>query len=102
MHLVQILLPVFDNAGERLPAEDFIAVRDELTESFGGVTVYSRAPAEGLWKDADAAPKQDDVILFEVMVENLDRAFWTNYRKTLESRFRQQVIVVRTQEIEVL
>jgi hypothetical protein len=101
MHLVQILLPLYDNEGNRFPGEDYRVVRDELAEGFGGVTVYSRAPAEGLWKEDASRVQHDDVILFEVMVERLDRRWWAKYREILEGRFRQEVIVVRAQEIEM-
>jgi hypothetical protein len=102
MHLVQILLPLYDNGGNCVPKETFGTVRDELTKTFGGVTVYSRAPAEGLWKDDGTSVQRDDVILFEVMVEKLDREWWRAYRKDLESRFRQDEIAVRAQEMELL
>lgn len=51
MHLVQILLPLFDNEGDALPAEHFDTVSRDLTERFGGVTAYTRSPDEGRWKD---------------------------------------------------
>lgn len=102
MHLVQILLPLFDNEGNRFDGEYFRAVRDELAARFGGVTVYSRAPAEGLWKDESAALQHDELILFDVMVEHLDREWWETYRRTLEARFRQDVVVVRAQDIAML
>ncbi len=102
MNLVQILLPLYDNEGNRVPKEAFGVVRDDLTKTFGGVTVYSRAPAEGLWKDDGASVQHDDVILFEVMVDKLDREWWRAYRKDLESRFRQDEIAVRAQEMDLL
>jgi hypothetical protein len=102
MHLVQILLPLFDNERNRFDGEFFRAVRDELAAAFGGVTVYSRAPAEGLWKGESAALQHDEIILFDVMVEHLDREWWAAYRKTLETRFRQDVVVMRAQEIAIL
>jgi hypothetical protein len=50
MHLVQILLPLFDNDGVSLPRQLFARVRDELTEKFGGLTAFTRSPAEGVWR----------------------------------------------------
>lgn len=91
---MQILLPLYDNAGVALPRETFQAVRDELTHRFGGLTAYTRAPAEGLWAEAGATTR-DDIVVYEVMTDDLDRAWWAGYRVTLERRFRQQAIVVR-------
>jgi hypothetical protein len=99
-HLVQILLPLYDNAGAPLARALFDAVRAELTERFGGLTAYSRAPAVGLWKDEDApageaATVRDDVVVYEVMADALDAAWWRAYRTTLETRFRQDEVLIR-------
>jgi hypothetical protein len=101
VHLVQILLPLYDNAGAPLPRELFATVREELTAAFGGLTVFSRAPAEGLWKDGDGTTR-DDIVVFEIMAERLDEGWWRTYRKELETRFRQHEIVVRAQETRLL
>lgn len=102
MHLVQILLPLYDNEGRQFDAADFDRVRDELTERFGGVTSYRLAPAEGLWKDDEGEPVRDRVVIFEVMCERLDRDWWAAYRARLARRFRQDELVVRATEFEQL
>jgi hypothetical protein len=105
MHLVQILLPLYAPGGERLPQARFEAVRKELVERFGGLTAYSRAPVTGLWKDqgAGAAPvERDEIVVYEVMVDGLDRAWWASYREQLAARFEQQELVVRAQPVELL
>jgi len=96
MQLIQILLPVVDNAGQRFLRAAFEAVRHTLSERFGGLTAFVQSPALGLWKDAQSgATARDEVILIEVMVERLDRAWWSDYRSELEKTFRQDEIVVR-------
>jgi hypothetical protein len=94
MQLIQILLPLQSEDGRPFPTADFEAVRRELTERFGGFTSYQRAPADGFW-GAGARAQRDTLLLCEVMVDDLDRAWWRNYRALLERRFRQQSIVVR-------
>ena len=101
MHLVQILLPLFDNDGRRFPQDFYAEVRSELTAKFGGLTAFTRAPAEGLW-EAGGEVSRDEVVIFEVMADAIDRAWWGSYRDTIEGRFRQDVIVVRAQHIEML
>jgi len=44
----------------------------------------------------------DEIVIFEVMTETLDRDWWSEYRLELERRFRQREIVVRAQTIEQL
>jgi hypothetical protein len=98
VHLVQILLPLYDNAGAPLPRALFDWVREELAGRFGGLTAFTRAPAEGHWRD-EGDIKRDDIVVFEVMTERLDEAFWAAYRGELERSFRQEEIVIRAQEI---
>lgn len=102
MHLVQLLLPLYAQEGERLPAALFDAVRTELVQRFGGLTAYSRAPAKGLWQDDDHKLDRDDIVIYEVMVPDLDRAWWASYREQLAARFRQKELVVRAQPLELL
>lgn len=103
MHLVQLFLPLRDNAGAAFAPAQFTAVRVELTEAFGGVTAYQRAPVTGLWEDPDdAAVQQDELVLFEVMVDALDRGWWQRYSAALATRFRQDEVLVRALPCEWL
>jgi hypothetical protein len=102
MHIVELLLPLRDNEGNEFPRATLDAVRHELTERFGGVTAHLRAPAAGAWKDDDGDVDHDDVVIVEVMAKELDRAWWADYRRALEERFRQDEIVIRATEIERL
>jgi hypothetical protein len=101
MHLVQIILPLYANSGERLRRELFDDVKRELVQQFGGVTAYTRSPAEGIWDDGQGA-QRDDVLLYEVMAASLDRDWWARYRKELASRFEQQDLVIRAMGVERL
>ena len=100
-HLVQILLPVFDPDGHALTAEQFAIVRNELVDRFGGATAFTRAPAEGVW-DSGERTVTDDIIVVEVMTDTLDKVWWSHYRRTLERRFRQQLIVIRHHEVDLI
>jgi len=100
-HLVQILLPMYDNAGNRFPSDAYAKVHSTLTQRFGGLTAYSRAPAEGLWSSGSKI-KWDDIVVVEVMVEELERHWWCDYRRQLEQLFRQDQIVLRAQSYEPL
>ena len=100
-HLVQILLPLRDNAGEPFPRSAYAGVRDELTGRFGGVTAYVHSPAEGVWKE-DGAVERDQIVVIEVMIDGLDRAWWHAYREELRRRFAQDELVVRAMDIQRL
>ena len=102
MHLLQLLLPVYDAGHAPFPRAMFDAVRSELAERFGGVTAYLRSPAVGLWEDEEGDCVRDDVLLLEVMVDALDREWWVAYRKELETRFAQDRILLRATAVELL
>lgn len=102
MHLVQLLLPLMDPDGKPFPRSQYRKIREMLTERFGGLTAYTRAPAEGLWDVGDDEVALDDIVIYEVMVADLDREWWRQYRVELEEAFDQEELVVRAQEIERL
>lgn len=93
-HLIQILLPLEDNTGESFPPASFERVKRELAERFGGVTAFMQRPAEGVWT-GNGTFEHDRVVTFEVMAEGLDIAWWKEYRRALELRFAQDVVVIR-------
>jgi hypothetical protein len=102
MYLIQLLLPRYDAEGTPFQKAMYDEVRTNLAERFGGVTAYLRSPAVGLWEDADGDCVRDDVLLFEVMVESIDRQHWLDYRRELERRFAQDRILVRATAVECL
>jgi hypothetical protein len=85
-----------------LPRALFGQVRDELVERFGGLTAYTRAPASGLWQEHDGETTHDEIVIYEVMTEQLDRPWWAGYRAELEKRFQQETLIVRAQEFQTL
>ena len=87
MHVIEIFLPLQRNDGSPEPHELFGAVRKELVEKFGGLTAYSRSPAEGLWERDEGSVDRDAIVIFEVMAESLDRDWWAEYRARLEKMF---------------
>ena len=76
-------------------------IREELSTSYGGLTAFPRAPAEGHWQD-DGKTTRDEIVVFEVMAEELATSWWRDYRRQLERVFRQGVIVIRAHEIQLL
>jgi hypothetical protein len=102
MHLVQLLLPLCDNDGRSYDHALFDQIRGELTEHFGGVTLYRRSAAEGVWRDPAGGIDNDQVIVAEVMCEKLDRRWWARYREHLAVLLAQKELVARALAIEIL
>ena len=102
MNLIQLLLPLHDNNKQPFAREEFDRVRDELAKRFGGITAFRRSPAEGVWREGQGEVSRDEVVIFEVMTERLNRRWWSGYRKELEMRFRQEQLVIRATQVEQL
>jgi cytochrome c556 len=101
MHLIEILLPLNDNSGRPFDAAKYAAVRQQLTERFGGLTAFTRSPAQGTTTEAGKTV-HDDIVVFEVMTEKLDVSWWRNYRHQLEREFRQDTVVARASAVTLL
>ena len=101
-HLVELLLPVGDANGKRFARELYDRTSAELTERFGGLTAHVRAPAAGLWEAETGRTERDDIVIYEVMVDTIDPQWWERYRRELETRFVQEVLVIRSHEIRRL
>ena len=94
MHLVQLLLPLAADQTE------VAQIRAELSERFGGLTVYGRSPAEGFWRDDENRTVRDDIVVVEVMTAIWDPVWWRSYRARLERRFGEEEVVIRAVPIE--
>ena len=101
MNLVEIFIPLADNDGRRFGADLYEALRVDLTDRFGGVTVFRRAPADGTFQSRGNVSR-DEIIVFEVMTDHLDRAWWGAYRGQLETTFEQDEILIRATAITKL
>jgi hypothetical protein len=102
MHLIQIFLPVRDHNDVAFPKENYSRIREALTQKFGGLTAYTRAPAEGLWRDERNAAHRDDIVIFEVMTAELHESWWKEYKQQLENAFSQDKIIIRVQNVRTL
>lgn len=100
-HLVQLLLPLQDNDHRSFPEHQFKQIQQELKEKFGGVTAYTRSPAEGQWCN-DGTVWKDDIVIYEVMVSDLEPLWWENYRQQLERRFGQDQLIIRALSMQRL
>lgn len=100
--LVQIFLPLRDNDGVPFAREKYARLHEQLAERHGGATAFNQSPASGLWAASDDEVVADTVVLFEVLVEDLDRAWWKQFRTCLEEEFRQESILIRALPCEIL
>ena len=96
MKLIQVLLPAFGKEGRAIARKTFRTTACQLAKDFGGVTAYTRAPAEGLWQRKGMKLERDDIVIYEVMAKTVDRRLWALRKKQLANAFRQDEVVVRS------
>jgi hypothetical protein len=101
-YCVEILLPLVGDDGGPRPRAPFDALKARLVDRFGGLTAFTRAPAEGLWDGPGDGVERDRIVIFEVMAAELDEPWWAGLREALERDFRQQEVVIRAHEIRRL
>jgi hypothetical protein len=101
MHLVRLFLPLQDNVGQAFPPGHYREIEQDLAGRFGGVTAHLEAPASGRWRDG-GENHDDEIVIFEIVVPDADRSWWSSYRGQLEERFRQKRVLVTLQQIEIL
>jgi hypothetical protein len=102
MHLVEVFLPLNTHADTPQPIELFRRVREQLADQFGGVTAFTRNPAKGISLLEDNERAEDDIIVYEVMVEAVDRHWWQSYKRDLEERFQQEEILIRVTAVSLV
>ena len=100
--LFQIYLPRNQDDGKPFSSALFSTVKSELTERFGGLTMYTRAPAKGLWKDQGEKTVTDDILIFEVMATEYEQEFWNSYKARLEKQFKQDEVLIRCSTIQTV
>jgi hypothetical protein len=102
MYLIEILLPLYDNEGRRLPKKLFDQTSRSLAKSHGGVTAYTRSPAVGLWKSRGSQLKKDEIIVYEVVTPDWNPKLWKHRRQKWEMAFRQDSILIRVTRCQQL
>jgi len=92
--LVQLFVPLNDGQGQPIPEQLYGKLSEELKERFGGVTVYSRAPAKGIWKRDAEDTERDELLIYEVLINARETEFWINLKGRLERQLKQDEILV--------
>jgi hypothetical protein len=94
MQLVEVFLPLETKRGQSIGPEVIENIVGRLADRFGGATAFTRAPADGLWKQG-AIIQKDRIVIVEVLVEELDQAWWKDYRARLEIELEQDEVLIR-------
>jgi hypothetical protein len=101
MYVVEVFLPLDNGRGEPIPGDIIEGLVAGLADRYGGATAYGRQPASGFWKQ-ETTLERDRIIVVEVMVRDVDIAWWTDYRTRLEGEFEQEAVLIRSTLCSVL
>ena len=96
MKLVQLFIPLTAANAKQVLTE----LKEIVTQKFGGVTCYTQAPAEGIWREGGTRIVKDEVIVVEVMSANVDLHWWTELRASLEAKLEQEELLVRAFDVQ--
>jgi len=94
MDVVEVFLPLDKGNGIAVEVEQIEAIVKGLADRFGGATAFTREPADGLWKRSSTI-ERDRIIIVELMMDEVDDAWWKDYRHRLEREFDQEEIMIR-------
>ena len=100
--LIELFIPLLDANGNPFPEDWHRGISDQLNERFGGVTIYQRAPATGMWKQSKEHTETDKLVIFEVIADELELAYWKPFKKQLEEQFVQESILIRSSAVQIL
>jgi hypothetical protein len=99
-----IYLPLKYNDGKDIEEEKLRAIKIELVDAFGAITVSSlSAPYQGRWKYG-GVEYIDDIIKIEIVATN-DRAtkkFFIEFKERLKSSLQQIDILITAHGIQVI
>jgi inorganic pyrophosphatase len=97
-NLVQLFIPLKDQKGDPFPGELFLNLNRELVKQFGGVTIYSRSPVTGIWKN-DQTTTHDELLVYEVLTVMNNDNYWQELKAKLEKLFAQDEILIQMSKI---
>lgn len=100
MKLVQLFIPLYDNDGMPFKDDLFVSLKEQLAEKFGGVTIYRQTT--GFWKQSEGPAQKDEILIYEVMVKTIETKFWKELKERLLKAFRQESLLFRFFDIELL
>lgn len=96
---IEVFIPLHDQDGIPFPGYLYQHICKQIIKDFGGVTAYTRAPAIGIWEDREHQEVKDDIVIFEIMVSEIDYSYWRQFKKKLVVQFGQKELIIRQSEV---
>lgn len=90
---LELVLPQTDAQGKPFAEALFDELNRELIKKFSGLTVYARLPADGFWKN-DSTTVQQSVVVYQLMLPDLDFNYWKQLKANLENKFNQTEVLI--------
>lgn len=98
---MEVFLPLETGSGQTIDPEVIKGIINGLADCFGGATAFTRSPADALWKQGSSVEK-DRIVIIEVMVREVDDAWWSDYRRRLEEEFEQDEVMIRVTPCRII
>lgn len=92
---VELFIPLINQQNNTSIHKKYNQLRIQLLSKFGGLTIYKRTPVEGLWNDENEKTVQDDIMIYEIMIQQVDLNYWKDLKRSLEKSLNQEEIIIR-------
>ncbi|MFI5452940.1 inorganic diphosphatase [Pedobacter sp. UC225_61] len=99
---IELFIPVYSKKGKSFPKKYYSSLHQKLTDKFGGLTMYSRVPVTGFWKENSSATLKEDIIVYEVLASEIDEKFWDKLKKWALKTFNQDEIMIHVSSISTI
>ena len=99
-----IYLPLKYNDGSNIEEEKFRAIKVELVDAFGAITISSlSAPYQGRWKYG-GVEYIDDIIKIEIVAahDRLTKKFFVDFKERVKKSLKQIDILITAHGIQVI
>jgi inorganic pyrophosphatase len=101
-NVVQLFIPLSDEKGKPFPQDHYNKLSTELKAEFGGLTIYNRSPATGLWEEDGEKTVEDQMLIYEVLTSSIDETYWSRLKMQLEKQFAQKELLILITKIHKL
>ncbi|MFD0941497.1 inorganic diphosphatase [Pedobacter boryungensis] len=96
---IELFIPVYNKKGKPFPKKYYTNLHQKLTDKFGGLTMYSRVPVIGFWKENTANTVKENIIVYEVLATEIDDKFWSKLKKWILKTFAQEEIIIHISSV---
>jgi hypothetical protein len=95
-----LYVPVGLSPRKRLPLSQFNALKQQLTQQFGGLTYFPQK-SKGVWR-IGSATFYDEIVILRVLSNRPSTKFWSKLKNDLERAWNQKEILIVVRAVKLV